>query len=128
MLNNVILQGNTTKDIELKTTQSGISFCNFTLAVGRKYKSGEDKITDFVECCAWRNTAEFLSRYVQKGSQIVVRGELQNNNWADKDGNKRYSYVVVVGDVNFCGSKTEAAQKPSEPKFGDIDTDSDLPF
>lgn len=128
MLNNVILQGNTTKDIELKTTQSGISFCNFTLAVSRKYKSGEDKITDFVECRAWRHTAEFLSRYVQKGSQIVVRGELQNNNWTDKDGNKRYSYVVVVDDVNFCGSKSDTAQKPSEPKFEDIDTDSDLPF
>ncbi len=111
-LNSVTLMGRITKDIELKKVGSDISVCKFSIAVDRQFKdkaTGE-RITDFIDCQAWRGTADFIARYFEKGSMIAVEGSLQNNNWTDKDGNKRYSYIVQVDQAHFCGSKNESAQ------------------
>ena len=112
MLNSVILMGRLTRDPEHKKTQSDISVCKFSIAVERKFQNKQtgERETDFIDCQAWRGTADFISRYFSKGSMICVEGELQNNNWTDKDGNKRYSYIVQVNQTHFCGSKNDSAQ------------------
>ncbi len=112
MLNSVILMGRLTRDPEYKKTQSDISVCKFSIAVERKFQNKQtgERETDFIDCQAWRGTADFISRYFSKGSMVAIEGELQNNNWTDKDGNKRYSYIVQVNQVHFCGSKNDSAQ------------------
>lgn len=127
-LNNITIHGRLTADTELKTTQSGISVTSFTVAVDRQYKNGEDKITDFFTVVCWRGLAEMVCKYFTKGKEILVSGEMQSRKYTDKDGNNRIAWELLANSVDFCGSKNEAAQKPSEPKFEDIDTDSDLPF
>lgn len=112
MLNSVILMGRLTRDPDYKKTQSDISVCKFSIAVERKFQNKQtgERETDFIDCQAWRGTADFISRYFSKGSMVAIEGELQNNNWTDKDGNKRYSYIVQVNQVHFCGSKNDSAQ------------------
>lgn len=127
-LNNITIHGRLTADPELKTTQSGISVTSFTVAVDRQYKSGEDKITDFFTVVAWRGLAEMVCRYFMRGKEILVSGSMESRKFTDKDGNNRIAWELLANSVDFCGSKSETAQKPSEPKFEDIDTDSDLPF
>ena len=119
MLNQIILHGRLTADPELKQTQSGVSLCNFTVAVDRSYKSGEDKITDFFNCTAWRGLGEMISKYFNKGKEIVIAGEMQSQKWQDNDGNNRTSWVVQVQNVDFCGSKSDS--KPSV----DVDPNND---
>lgn len=105
-MNIVILKGRLTRDPETKQTTSGISMCRFSIAVdGFKDKNGE-KQCDFIECTAWRNTADFIGRYFAKGQEILIEGNLKNNNY-EKDGVKHYSYTVNVGKVYFCGSKSD---------------------
>lgn len=104
MYNRVILMGRLTKDPELKTTQSGISMCRFSIAVDR-YSKGEDKKCDFIDCTAWRQTAEFVCKYFSKGRMIHVEGDIQNNNYTDNNGVKRYQNVINVQSVSFCGDK-----------------------
>lgn len=109
MLNNVSLVGRITADAELKTTQSNTFVCSFTVAVDRNYTpKGEDRKADFINCVAWRSTAEFVNRYFPKGSWIAVTGSLQTRNYEDKNGNKRTATEVVVNDVSFCGGKQDA--------------------
>ena len=117
MLNSVVLMGRLTHDIELRQTQSGISVAKFSIAVERKFadKQTGERETDFIDCQAWRGTAEFIARYFAKGSMIAVEGSLQNNNWTDKDGNKRYSYIVQVEQTHFCGGKNEGGTSQTEP-------------
>lgn len=102
------LTGSLTADPELKTTPSGVSVCSFCLAVDRKYqpKDGE-KITDFIDCVAWRNTAEFISKYFKKGSMIGIEGELQTRFYTDKEDKKRKVTEIIVNNASFCGSKSE---------------------
>lgn len=108
MINNVVLMGRLTAVPELKTTQSGISTVRFSVAVERRYnKQGEEKQTDFIDCVAWRQTAEFVSKYFNKGSMIAVEGSIQTRNYEDKNGNKRKAVEVQVDNVSFCGSKGE---------------------
>ncbi len=103
-LNSVNLMGRITKDPELRQTLSGTSVVSFALAVDRNYvKDGRDRETDFVNCVAWRSTAEFIKKYVVKGQLIAVEGKLQTNNYEDAEGNKRYQTEVVVNEIYFCG-------------------------
>lgn len=117
-LNKVILGGRLTSDVELKQTQSGVSVCSFSIAVNRKYaKEGEQQV-DFINCQAWRGTAEFISKYFRKGSSICITGAIQTRSWSDQQGNKRYATEVVVDEAMFVDSKTEVqgseAATPSE--------------
>ncbi len=144
MINSVIIMGRLTYDPELRTTPNGISVVRFQVACDRNFsRSGEDKKTDFTDVTAWRQTAEFVSRYFRKGSMIAVEGSIQTDNFTDKDGNKRKSVQVVANNVSFCGSKAESGTT-SNPVFSQpapsyasadnsdfeeiSDDDDDLPF
>lgn len=107
MLNKVILMGRLVRDPELKQTNSDISVCKFTVAVNRPYQKDKEQQADFINVTAWRGTAEFVSKYFNKGSIIIVEGKLQNNDYTDKDGVKHYSMVVQADNVNFGGGKSE---------------------
>ncbi len=109
MLNHIVLMGRLTRDPELRRTGSGIAVASFTLAVDRDFGSrdGGEKETDFIDIVAWRNTAEFVSKYFTKGRMAVVSGRLQIRNWNDKDGNKRRSAEVVADNVYFGDSKRD---------------------
>lgn len=103
--NKVILMGRLTASPELKQTQGGSSVTSFTIAVDRKYTKGEEKQADFISIVAWRNTAEFICKYFDKGSAILIEGELQTRSWTDQQGQKRYATEVVAHEVAFCESK-----------------------
>ena len=107
MLNHITLMGRLTRDPELRHTNSGIAVASFTIAVDRDFtdKNSGEKETDFIDCTAWRNTAEFVSKYFTNGRMAVVSGKLQIRNWTDKEGNKRRSAEVVAENVYFGDSK-----------------------
>ena len=108
MLNKIILMGRLTRDPELRRTQSGTAVTSFSLAVVRDFKSQNgEKETDFIDIVAWRNTAEFVSKYFTKGRMAVVEGRLQIRNWTDRDGGKRRSAEVIAENVYFGDSKRE---------------------
>ena len=110
MLNHIVLMGRLTRDPELRRTGSGIAVASFTLAVDRDFAAqGAERETDFVDIVAWRNTAEFVSKYFTKGRMAVVSGRLQIRNWQDKEGNKRRSAEVVADNVYFGDSKRDNA-------------------
>ena len=144
MINSVIIMGRLTYDPELRTTPNGISVVRSQVACDRNFsRSGEERKTDFIDVTAWRQTAEFVSRYFRKGSMIAVEGSIQTDNFTDKDGNKRKSVQVVANNVSFCGSKAESGTT-SNPVFSQpapsyasadnsdfeeiSDDDDDLPF
>ena len=134
--NKVILGGRLTSDVELKVTPSGVSVCNFTIAVNRK--TGKEQQTDFINCQAWRQTSEFIAKYFHKGSAICVVGSIQTRNWTDQNGNKRYATDVIVDEANFVDGKNDSGQAgPSipeytsttpAPNFEEVPNDADLPF
>ena len=140
--NKVIIMGRLTADPEAKQTQSGTAVTSFTLAVDRRYNSGEDKKCDFITVVAWKNTAEFICRYFKKGQAMLVCGELQTRSWEDSKGNKRYATEVVAVEVSFCESKKESEgtsyssnqngswgnSAAPAPKFEEVKSDEDLPF
>ena len=105
MFNLVVLTGRLTSDPELKTTQSNVSVTSFCIAVQRRYKSGEEPITDFINIVAWRNTAEFVAKYFKKGNMIGIEGSIQTRKYTDKDGNNRVAFEVLAGNVQFVESK-----------------------
>ena len=107
MLNHIVLMGRLTRDPELRYTQSQIPVASFRLAVDRDFGSrdGGEKQTDFIDCVAWRQTAEFVSKYFTKGSMAVVSGRLQIRDWTDRDGGKRRSAEVVVDNMYFGESR-----------------------
>ena len=109
-LNHITIMGRMTKDPEMRRTASGIACASFTLAVDRDYsgKDGGEKETDFIDCVAWRSTAEFVSKYFSKGRMAVASGRLQIRSWTDKDGNKRRNAEVVADNVYFGDSKKES--------------------
>lgn len=154
-LNKVVLAGRLTADPELKQTQSGISVLSFTLAVNRRYvpksTDGQQQAqpqADFISLVAWRQSAEFISRYFHKGSSLCVIGSIQTRTWQDQQGQKRYATEVVVDEAMFVDSKGESSGGGSQsytpeayaapsfssgageaPKFEDVNTDeSFLPF
>lgn len=110
-MNIVILHGRLTKDPEIRQTQSGVSVCRFTVAVD-KFTKDKEKAADFIECTAWRQTAEFVSRYFSNGSAIIVEGSLHNNNYTDNNGVKHYSYNVLAERVHFAESKKQQESQP----------------
>lgn len=120
MLNRVILVGRLTKDPEIRTTQSGTAVSFFTVASDRPFanKQTGEREADFISCQAWRQTAEFVSKYFRKGSMIIVEGALRNNNYTDQNGVKHYSMVVQVDNVSFGESKraTEQQQAYNQPQ------------
>ena len=152
MLNRAILMGRLVADPELRQTPNGVSVVSFRIAVDRNYSSRSgDRQTDFIDIVAWRQTAEFVSRYFSKGKMIIVEGSIQTRNYEDKNGNKRTAVEVVADNVQFGESKSASsggqssyaapspAQVPSEPNvsyasgdagdFSEMPEDSDdLPF
>ena len=136
MLNNCVFMGRIAQDLELRKTTSNISVCAFTLAVQRSYKKeGEDFKTDWIDCIAYRNTADFISGYFRKGELIAVRGEMQTRTYTDKNGNKRKATELIIEKASFCGSKKSDTAEAADmqqgfqdvPEFTEINED-DLPF
>lgn len=109
MLNTITIMGRLTRNPELRRTGSGIAVASFTVAVDRDFASQESgkRETDFIDCVAWRQTGEFVSKYFNKGKMIVVKGRLEIRNWTDKDGNKRRSAEVIAENCYFAESKRE---------------------
>ena len=106
MLNNAVIMGRLVADPELRTTGNGISVTSFTVAVDRRFvRQGEERQADFIDIIAWRQTAEFVSKYFRKGSMIAVQGSIQTRMYEDKNGNKRKAVEIVADNVSFCGSK-----------------------
>ena len=120
MLNHIVLMGRLTRDPELRYTQSQTPVASFSLAVDRDFGRGEEKQTDFIDCVAWRQTGEFVSKYFPKGSMAVVSGRLQIRDWTDRDGNKRRSAEVVVDNVYFGESKRREGE--SRDNYGPRDS------
>ena len=133
--NDVTLGGRLTADAELKTTPSGVSVCTFSLAVNRKYAKDQAQQTDFINCVAWRQTAEFIARYFRKGSSICIKGEIQVRNWTDNQGNKRYATEVIANEAFFVDSKNETTNEATGGMFAPpagfeevTENDDGLPF
>lgn len=150
-LNKAIIGGRLTADPELKTTQSGVSVTSFTVAVNRKAaKSGETPQTDFLNVTAWRQTAEFITRYFRKASSICVVGSIQTRSWTDKDGQKRFATEIVADEAYFVDARAESMQNAARvtsgdavapqtatyipeaytqaPSFGELEDGEELPF
>jgi len=122
--------GRFTRDPELKSTPQGVSTCSFALAVDRNFtREGEERKADFINCVAWRQTAEFISKYFKKGSMVALEGSIQTRSWDDNEGKKRYATEVIVHNIYFAESKREASEPvydtPPVPTMGQ---DDDLPF
>lgn len=146
MINMVALMGRLTFEPELRTTPSGVSVIRFQVACDRTYqKAGADRQADFIDCVAWRQTAEFISRYFHKGSMIAIEGTIQTGNYTDKNGQQRKTVEVLANNVSFCGSKNESGSQSygtemntqPAPSYASADTsdfveivddDDDLPF
>ena len=120
MLNRIILMGRLTRDPELRHTQAGIPVASFSLAVDRDFKDKQtgEKATDFIDIVAWRQTAEFVSRFLTKGRMAVVEGRLQLRDWTDRDGNKRRSAEVVADNVYFGDSRRDTEGGYAPPASG----------
>ena len=105
-MNKAILMGRLTADPELKATTNGVSVCSFTVAVNRRFvKAGEERKADFINCVAWRNTAEFICNYFAKGRMIGLIGSIQTRDWTDNEGKKRYATEVIVDEAYFTEGK-----------------------
>lgn len=134
MLNKIFLMGRMTRDPELRHTQSGTAVASFSLAVERQKSQDGSKQTDFIDCVAWRGTAEFASKYFNKGRMAVVVGRLQIRDWTDNDGNKRRSAEVVVDELYFGDSRRDSNNDSTPPatpgnQFSELeDADEKLPF
>ena len=141
MINMVALMGRLTYEPELISTPNGVSVLRFQVACDRNYqKDSQNRQADFIDCVAWRQTAEFISRYFHKGSMIAIEGTIQTSNYTDKNGNNRKQTEVLANNVSFCGSKNESGGSMDiepEPKYSSVDNsdfeeivddDDDLPF
>ena len=137
--NKVILGGRLTSDVELKATQSGVPVAQFSIAINRKFSKDGQQETDFINCTAWRQTAEFISKYFRKGSSICVVGSMQVRSWVDQSGQKRYATDVVVDEAMFVDSQgagtptatnyiPDTYKTPTTPNFESVAVDDGLPF
>lgn len=127
-MNKIILKGRLTNNPDLKQTPNGVSVAKFTIAVNRRF---DREKTDFINCEAWRNTAEFISNYFTKGKEIAIVGELHIDK-TESNGITRYFTTIVVDEAEFCGSKGDSstesvADEPEKPNFVEV-TEDDLPF
>ena len=127
-LNRVILMGRLTDTPECKQTANGVAVCSFTLAVDRNFKDKDgERQTDFINCVAWRSTAEFVARYFDKGMQVAVEGALQTRSYEDRQGNKRKAVEVVTEQVYFADRRRD--EKPGQDfEVAVLTDDGDLPF
>lgn len=142
MINTVALMGRLTYEPELKSTPNGTAVIRFQVACDRNYqKDSQNRQADFIDCVAWRQTAEFISRYFHKGSMIAIEGSIQTSSYTDKNGEKRKQMEVIANNVSFCGGKSENGSQGTQAtqsgtnldvstaEFEEIpDTDDDLPF
>ena len=132
-MNKVILVGRLTKDAELRATTSGVAVASFAIACDRRFvKQGEERKADFINCIAWRQSAEAISKFFKKGDRIALEGSIQIRDWQDNDGKKHYVTEVIVEAWEFAQSKTEGAPVTSNTE-ADLDgfmpvDDEDLPF
>ncbi|MBQ7225497.1 MAG: single-stranded DNA-binding protein [Clostridia bacterium] len=135
-LNKVILGGRMTADPELKQTPQGVSVTSFSVAVNRR---GKDAQTDFINCVAWRQTAEFICKFFKKGSSICISGSVQTRTWNDQQNNKRYATEIVADEAFFVDAKADAPagsfggeapafQTQETARFEEVTGDDDLPF
>ena len=129
-MNNIVIKGRLTKDPEMKVMQSGKNVVNFSVAVNRRFNRD---IADFFDCVAWNKTADIIANHFVKGQGILLRGEMQQRQWQDKEGNNRYAWELLVDEVEFCEPKSSAPEKSQEPQSGNLDDfvpveDADLPF
>lgn len=114
-MNKFIIMGRITRDLELKTTQSGVPVCQFCVAVDRNYqKKGEERKADFFNVVAWRDKAEFVYKYFGKGKMILIEGEMQTRQYTDKNGNPATWYEVIADNIYFTGEKTARQEPPAE--------------
>ena len=137
MLNCAVIMGRLTANPELRQTPSSVAVTRFTVAVDRGYvKAGEERKADFINIVAWRQTAEFVCKYFQKGSMIAIQGAIQTGTY-EKDGRKNYTFEIVADNVSFCGSKSEGGtatttapsfSNTSADDFAAMADDDDLPF
>lgn len=134
MLNKIIVMGRLTRDPELRHTTNGTAVASFSLAVDRDFKGQDgERETDFIDIVAWRGTADFVSRYFNKGRMAVVEGRLQIRDWTDRDGNKRRTVEVVADSVYFGDSKRTTQASDSDASAGEFrelpeDEEGELPF
>ena len=130
MLNKAILMGRLTRDPELRYTQSNVPTCSFTVAIDRNYKSQSgEKQADFINCVAWRSTAEFVSKWFTKGKMIIVVGSIQTRNYEVNDGTKRYVTEIVADEVEFLTPKGQSGSAAQPAYNGDMEpTDEPLPW
>ena len=145
MINMVALMGRLTYEPELRKTPSDVSVLRFQVACDRSYqRAGAERQADFIDCVAWRQTAEFISRYFHKGSMIAIEGTIQTSNYTDKNGNNRKQIEVLANNVSFCGSKSESGNAAPTGGYNEpapsyasadnsdfeeiVDDDDDLPF
>ena len=137
MFNLVVLTGRLTADPELKTTQNGTPVTTFSIAVNRNYRAGEEQQTDFINIVAWRQRAEFITKYFKKGSLIGIEGSIQTRRYQDKNGNNRTIFEVVVNNAQFVESKRDGAATNEPASYSNADAsdfaeigdmDDDLPF
>ena len=130
MLNHITVMGRIVRDPELRRTGSGVAVASFTVAVDRDYAAeGQQREADFIDCVAWRQVGEFVSRYFAKGSMIVVSGRLQIRSWTDKDGAKRKTAEVVAENVYFGEAKKRDSGSQGTADFAPVDDDdAQLPF
>jgi single-strand DNA-binding protein len=134
MINNVVLMGRLTADPELRKTGSDISVLSFTIAVDKSYSKENKQEADFIDCVAWRGTAEFVSKYFKKGSMIALVGSMQTRSYEDKDGQKRKKTEILVESTSFCGGKNESGTNlnlnvvPQNSDIEDAAKNDDLPF
>ena len=146
-MNLVIMKGRMTSDATIRTANSGTTVASFSLAIDRRFKDKVtgDKITDFIRMTAFGKTAEFIQKYTGRGKEILIEGEMQQNDFTDKNGAEQHTYQVVVNQVHFCGSKNDSAQygttqtEPTQPglpenvqnaveQFEAVVTDGEVPF
>ena len=137
MINNVTLMGRLTAAPELKQTTSGATVTSFCIAVDRRFQPKEgEKQADFINCVAWRNTAEFITKYFSKGDMIAVTGEIQTRKYKDSNDNNRVAVEVIIDNASFCGGKNNAnggaelsASDPLQNDgFTELSNDDELPF
>jgi single-strand DNA-binding protein len=135
-LNKTIILGRITQDLELKQTPSGVSVLSFTVAVDRNYTKGEEKQSDFISCVAWKERAEFISRYFGKGRMIALEGQLRTRTYEDKNGSKHYVTEVYVDNASFTGeskkdhvhNNPETAYRGNEEDYEEILSEDGAPF
>ena len=135
MINKAIIMGHITQDLELKQTPNGVSVLSFTVAVDRNYTKGEEKQSDFISCVAWKERAEFISKYFGKGRMIAIEGQLRTRTYEDKNGVKHYVTEVYVDQASFTGESKEREHIHNNPEtsynekdYEDVLSEDGIPF